>query len=199
MMNDHKNRSRRLARERYWQEHDKEQYECPDCGRQEADIVGTFHVHHKSNTPYDNRMNELVGLCGFCHRLRENKKPKLERIERFREYQQNQEQTNHRPHPAIADFINRHVCICSEGKGYSWVDGLPVWVSFLESKLCEMGVQPTENLKSEFVYWIQRIETDDDHTDIVVNWENNRVDIIGPTPHMPTCECVTADDIVTSE
>jgi nucleoside 2-deoxyribosyltransferase len=87
-MSDFENRSRRLARERYWKEHPKEEYECPDCGRGRGDIVGEFQVHHKSENPHDNRLDRLVGLCGFCHRLREGKKPSLERIKRYREHQQ---------------------------------------------------------------------------------------------------------------
>lgn len=83
-MSDFDDRSRRLARERYWQQHSKAEYECPDCGRGQEQVVDEFQVHHKSGDPHDNRIEQLVGLCGFCHRLREDKKPSLKRIEQFR-------------------------------------------------------------------------------------------------------------------
>jgi len=87
-MSDFDDRSRRLARERYWSKHPKQDYTCPDCGRGRDDIVGEFQVHHKSGNPHDNRIDRLVGLCGFCHRLREDKKPSIERIKQYREQRQ---------------------------------------------------------------------------------------------------------------
>jgi len=78
-------RSRKLARERFWEAHDKRSYTCPDCGRGREQIVGEFQVHHKSGNPHDNRLDQLVALCGFCHRLREDKKPSIERIKRYRQ------------------------------------------------------------------------------------------------------------------
>jgi nucleoside 2-deoxyribosyltransferase len=87
-MSDFDDRSRRLARKRYWSEHPKQDYTCPDCGRGYDEIVGEFQVHHKSGNPHDNRIDRLVGLCGFCHRLREGKKPSIERIKQYREHRQ---------------------------------------------------------------------------------------------------------------
>jgi hypothetical protein len=83
-MSNFDNRSRRIARERYWEKHSKADYECPDCGRGKEQVVGGFQVHHKSDNPHDNRMDKLVALCGFCHQLREEKKPSLKRIKQFR-------------------------------------------------------------------------------------------------------------------
>lgn len=92
-MSDFNNRSRSLARDRYWEKHSRENYNCPDCDRGQDDIIGKFQVHHKSGNPHDNRLDQLIGLCGFCHKLREDKKPSLKRIKRFQK-QDNSETVN---------------------------------------------------------------------------------------------------------
>lgn len=78
-----KDRSRAIARELYWQENDREQYECPDCGRRESEIEGTFEVHHKNGEAMDNRPENHVALCRVCHNIREGKKPRLSDIEQL--------------------------------------------------------------------------------------------------------------------
>jgi len=83
-MKKYNNRSRRIARELYWENHDKDTYECPDCGRTEDEIVGGFEVHHKNGEPMDNRPENQVGLCPLCHNLREGKKPSIEQIKNLR-------------------------------------------------------------------------------------------------------------------
>jgi hypothetical protein len=196
-MSGYSDRSRKIAREMYWEENDKSSYNCPDCGRAEEEIEGTLQVHHLSETPYDNRLDQLIGLCGFCHRLREDKKPSLERIKRYRHEKGESGSAEARPHPAVADFINKHVCICSEGQAYGWFDVLDVWFDFLEKKLAENGIICTDEIKNEFVYWIQQIETPEQATDITVEWNDEGIAVVGPTPYNPPCGCVTADDIVT--
>jgi nucleoside 2-deoxyribosyltransferase len=84
-MKGFKDRSRKLARESYWQRHDRDSYECPDCGRSENEIEGRFEVHHKNGEPLDNRPENRVGLCRLCHNLREGKKPSIEQIQRVRD------------------------------------------------------------------------------------------------------------------
>lgn len=84
-MTDYKDRSRKLARESYWQRHDRDSYECPDCGRAEGEIQGCFEVHHKNGEPLDNRTENRVGLCRLCHNLREDKKPSIEQIRNARD------------------------------------------------------------------------------------------------------------------
>jgi len=79
-----KDRSRRLARESYWEDHDRDSYECPDCGRSEDEIRGSFEVHHKNGEPLDNRPENRVALCRVCHNLREDKKPSIKEIEYLR-------------------------------------------------------------------------------------------------------------------
>ena len=63
-------REKQLARgrhrQRYWREHDREAFECPDCGR-DAETVGEIHVHHKDRNPFNGDMDNLVALCRKCH------------------------------------------------------------------------------------------------------------------------------------
>lgn len=84
-MRQFKDRSRRLARESYWETHDRDTYECPDCGRTEDEIRGTFEVHHKNGEPMDNRPENRVALCRVCHNLREDKKPSIQDIRHLRD------------------------------------------------------------------------------------------------------------------
>jgi len=83
-MSNFESRSRRLAREAYWEKHDRDTYECPDCGRTQGEIQGVFEVHHKNGEPMDNRPENQIALCRLCHNLREGKKPSLQHIERLR-------------------------------------------------------------------------------------------------------------------
>jgi len=77
-----KDRHRKLARERFWGEHDREKYSCPDCGRQEKQTTG-FEIHHQSGNAHDNTLGNLVGLCRYCHCVREDRKPPKEAIEKM--------------------------------------------------------------------------------------------------------------------
>lgn len=78
-----KRRSRKLARQIFWQSNDKNSYKCPDCGRGH-DEVRRFEVHHKNGTATDNSISNLVGLCRVCHKIREGKKPSLESVRNLR-------------------------------------------------------------------------------------------------------------------
>ena len=75
---------RSLAREIFWEHHDRETYECPDCRRTEPECVNPFEVHHKSGVPVDNSPENLIALCRPCHNLREGKKPSIEEVANLR-------------------------------------------------------------------------------------------------------------------
>ena len=81
-----KRKSRKLAREMFWEKHDREAYECPDCGRKEEELLNTFEVHHKDGQPMDNRPENHVALCRPCHNLREAKKPSYEETKNIRDH-----------------------------------------------------------------------------------------------------------------
>jgi len=92
-----KQRSRRIARDQFWNEHDRKKYECPDCGRTEAEIEQQFNpnewnaaqhnlleVHHKNGKPFDNRPENQIALCRLCHDLRHGNKPSKRAIKALR-------------------------------------------------------------------------------------------------------------------
>jgi len=41
-------------------------------------------VHHINGNPYDNSIDNLIGLCTTCHRIAEGKKPSLDDLENMR-------------------------------------------------------------------------------------------------------------------
>lgn len=51
---------------RFWEEHDKDDYECPRCNatREEG---ASFQVHHRDGHPKNGTMENLVALCRECH------------------------------------------------------------------------------------------------------------------------------------
>lgn len=85
-MSRYKKRSRKLARQHFWEKHDRDSYTCPDCGRTEDEVAYTFEVHHKNGEPMDNRPENHIALCRTCHNLRENKKPSMGQIQRLRNH-----------------------------------------------------------------------------------------------------------------
>lgn len=81
---DTKNRHRGLARKVFWEAHDQDRYQCPDCGRRKADLLRPFEIHHKNGDPMNNSETNLVGLCRPCHNIREGKKPSFNEIKHLR-------------------------------------------------------------------------------------------------------------------
>jgi hypothetical protein len=67
---------RERAREWFWSEHDRQDYECPDCGRG-IDRVTGFDVHHIDEDPTNNDPDNLIGLCHRCHIWRHHDGPTL--------------------------------------------------------------------------------------------------------------------------
>jgi len=84
-------RHRKLARQNFWEEHDREHYECPDCGRRESAVVDSFEVHHINGEPRDNRSENHVALCRLCHHLREGRKPPMRCINQLRDSKRDSE------------------------------------------------------------------------------------------------------------
>ena len=58
--------TRREHRQWYWNEHDKQSYTCPDCGRGIED-VDRFEVHHIDEDPFNGDPENLIALCRGCH------------------------------------------------------------------------------------------------------------------------------------
>lgn len=58
--------SRYEDRQQFWEEHDKETYECPECGATKDDGV-RFQVHHIDGHPKNGTSENLVALCRKCH------------------------------------------------------------------------------------------------------------------------------------
>lgn len=69
---------------KYWNNHHRESYTCPDCGRSKDQLSNGFEVHHIDGDPTNNQLKNLVGLCTVCHKLREGKKPTMASIREFR-------------------------------------------------------------------------------------------------------------------
>lgn len=77
--------ARQVARETYWDGRDKSEYNCPDCGRAQAQLRSGFEVHHIDGDPMNNDTDNLVGLCRPCHNIREGKKPSLNELRLIQE------------------------------------------------------------------------------------------------------------------
>lgn len=75
-----KSDARKAARETYWERHDRQSYECPDCGRREAQLRTDFQVHHRDGDSFNNESSNQIALCRPCHNLREGKKPSIQDI-----------------------------------------------------------------------------------------------------------------------
>lgn len=83
------------ARKTFWAHHDKEEYECPKCGRPDlryySGTVDTihfpvgFHVHHKDGDPTNNDLENLVALCPTCHKLIEHGSVRKDEQQNLRE------------------------------------------------------------------------------------------------------------------
>jgi len=187
-MSRYDDRSRKLARQRYWDEHDKETYECPDCGRGRGEIVGEFQVHHKSRNPHDNRLEQLVGLCGYCHRLREGKKPSLKRLRGLRD---NRSESGHSQiHPFVRSFIDERLCLCSEGRDNAWVDAMGVHFNALDSHLQDWGYGLNDKFKTELLAAYRLLP------ETKIGWLEQGFNVHGPDVHGNRgCNCLTSDDL----
>ncbi len=58
--------SREKHRAKFWEQHAKERYECPECGATLSDAE-RFEVHHIDGNPKNGKMKNLIALCRECH------------------------------------------------------------------------------------------------------------------------------------
>lgn len=77
---DTPNVSRTYAAEWWWANHDKDTYECPDCGRS-LPRAGEFDVHHIDEDPTNNDPENLIALCRRCHVWRHHNGPTLKGLD----------------------------------------------------------------------------------------------------------------------
>lgn len=57
---------RETHREKFWDSHQKDEYECPSCDKG-IDEVRLFEVHHKDGDVTNGDDENLVALCRECH------------------------------------------------------------------------------------------------------------------------------------
>lgn len=72
--------ARKEARETFWNLHKKSEYCCPDCG----DDVDHYEVHHIDGDPFNNALDNLVGLCHSCHVARHREDAIDDRLQEMR-------------------------------------------------------------------------------------------------------------------
>jgi len=109
-------RARQRARAKFWRQHHKSRYECPDCGRSQAELRTGLEVHHKDGNPSNNELDNLVAVCRPCHNIREGKKPSLNEIELMRD-QIESRKTSHVDPVCFGqnwDELNEHYRRCAE-------------------------------------------------------------------------------------
>lgn len=70
-------------REWYWDEHDYEAYECPDCDRGSDEV--DFDVHHIDQDYRNGAPENLIGLCDHCHYMRHKRNSTRERVSEWKE------------------------------------------------------------------------------------------------------------------
>lgn len=106
-----------MARESYWTERDRSEYNCPDCGRGEGQLRSGFEVHHIDGDPTNNKIGNLVALCRPCHNIREGKKPSLNEL-RLMQEQLDSTESLIQTTPFVeskeeaSDVYSRHDAIC---------------------------------------------------------------------------------------
>lgn len=59
-------RCRSKHRHRYWKTRNKEEYNCPKCGRG-CESVRVFELHHIDHNPLNGLSINLIALCQSCH------------------------------------------------------------------------------------------------------------------------------------
>jgi len=171
------NRSRKIARERFWGEHDKSSYSCPDCGRRHGGGV-SIEVHHKQGEVMDNRLESLVGLCRVCHALRESRKPAYDWIAQLRD---DHAQTSGISFSSdLERFVDSQVCFCGE-EGH---DDLSEWATLYDFSRSagRRGTDARTELVSLF----------NDLPDTDLSWQADGTVIVNGPSRRP-CDCFTME------
>ncbi|MDS0258529.1 HNH endonuclease [Haloarcula sp. S1CR25-12] len=75
-----RNKSRAQAREWYWNEYDRDSYECPTCGGD-----GPFDVHHRDGDPLNNHPLNLVAICWLCHKSEHRRRRAVQRVQDWKD------------------------------------------------------------------------------------------------------------------
>lgn len=68
------------VRARYWDEYDRDTYECPVCGLDDVPLD----VHHRNGDWMDNRFINLYAVCKRCHRREHARRMKRERLSQWK-------------------------------------------------------------------------------------------------------------------
>lgn len=76
-------RTRTRHKNQYWSEREREEYECPHCGRG-FEEVERFEVHHRDGNPLNGDSDNLVALCRECH-YREHDREPPESLEQWKQ------------------------------------------------------------------------------------------------------------------
>lgn len=76
-----KNEVRKLHRDWYWSQHNRESYECPDCGLVDGSAM---EVHHIDGDFHNGDPDNLIGLCGLCHTHRHKTEATEERVNEWK-------------------------------------------------------------------------------------------------------------------
>jgi hypothetical protein len=106
---DHRAKARRI----FWNEHNRHEYACPDCGRGEEELRNHFEVHHIDGDCTNHDLDNLVGLCRPCHNLREGKKPSLNEYRYLLDQFSNEERSDI-PLITSVEEENEHFDRCDE-------------------------------------------------------------------------------------
>jgi len=164
----YKDKHRRLARNRFWQKHDKEAYRCPDCSRKHDEINDGFEVHHKNGNAVDNSIDNLVAVCQACHNIRENKKPSMRQINQMQKLLS--ERASRQYSDELIHYCDAHVNVNPNDS--PWADNLKTWWSFYKK---HMG----DNTK---ITKIQLATALRDRCNAKLEYRNGGILIVGPSP-----------------
>lgn len=164
----YEDRSRRLAREMFWEDHDRDTYQCPDCGRAEDELRRRFEVHHEDGRPLNNTDGNRIALCPMCHCIREGRKPSMEDIKHFRQVSKSTNEPGLSEPLTIylAGAVNRRKesswrsRVISVVNGDGGIDGLMPEVEFADPRSAEVkhGGETVSKVAGEDMQMVERAD-----------------------------------------